>query len=65
MAGARRDQGVEQLGPEVAGAGRRWRFAEHQGVEPGVEHYEDLLLRVAAQIERAAPWADRRPRVHA
>jgi amidase len=26
---------------------------------------EDLLLRVAAQIEQAAPWVGRRPRVHA
>ena len=26
---------------------------------------EDLLLRVAAQIEQAAPWSARRPRVHA
>jgi amidase len=26
---------------------------------------EDLLIRVAAQIEGAAPWVDRRPTVHA
>jgi amidase len=26
---------------------------------------EDVLLQVAAQLERAEPWADRHPPVHA
>jgi len=27
--------------------------------------HEDMLVRVASQLEQAAPWNDRRPRVHA
>jgi len=26
---------------------------------------EDVLVRVASQLEQAAPWADRHPQVHA
>jgi amidase len=36
------------------------------GIQLGAAYgREDLLLQIAAQLEQAAPWKDRRPPVHA
>jgi amidase len=45
----------------------RWSDASLPiGVQLVAPHYgEDMLLRVAAQLEQARPWAQRRPPVHA
>jgi len=45
-------------------------LAWHDGLPIGVQlvaapFREDLLFRVAAQLEAARPWANRRPPVHA
>jgi amidase len=31
----------------------------------GAPYREDVLIRLAAQIEQTEPWADRRPPLHA
>jgi len=45
-------------------------FWSDAGLPIGVQlvaapYREDLLIRVAAQLEQARPWAHRRPPVHA
>ena len=53
---------LQNSGSEIAGSPVRFWIGV-QLVAPWGR--EDLLLRVAGQLEAARPWVDRRPRVHA
>ena len=56
------DRAARDLAADRAGARTACRSASQLVARYG---REDLLLQVAAQLEPRAPWADRRPAVHA